>query len=214
MAPSNTPISIIYQDEHFIIVDKPADLLTVPGRGPDKQDCLIHRMLNNHPNSRIVHRLDMATSGLVLLAQSHAAQVAASELFAQRHIEKRYVAVVDGELNPSHGTIDAPLICDWDRRPLQKVDYEYGKKAQTDYTLLSYDSQTHSSRLELRPLTGRSHQLRVHMLSIGHPILGDRFYASPTLQQKSPRLLLHAWQLSFTHPLTGEMLDIEAPVPF
>lgn len=214
MIPSTTPIPICYQDEHFLVVDKPADLLTVPGRGPDKQDCLINRVIKDYPNSRIVHRLDMATSGLVLLAQSHAAQVEASKLFASREMNKCYIAVVDGEFKGGEGTIEEPLICDWDRRPLQKVDYENGKYARTDYQVMGYEPEENTSRVKLHPLTGRSHQLRVHMLSCGHPIIGDRFYASEQLQAKSSRMLLHAWTLSFLHPFTQEKLTVEAPLPF
>lgn len=206
-------ISILHEDEHFLIVDKPADLLTVPGRGEDKQDCLINRLLLEWPNARIIHRLDMATSGVVVTALSHKAQATMGDLFAQRKVKKTYRAVVAGQIATA-GKVDLPLICDWDNRPKQKVDFEHGKAAETHYNRLAYDSNTDSSTVELRPVTGRSHQLRVHMLALGHPILGDYFYAPKDILEKSPRLLLHAHQLAFTHPFTQENIEIEAAVPF
>jgi len=204
----------LYQDEHLVIVNKPADLLTVPGRGIDKQDCLINRVKQQLPNARIIHRLDMATSGIVVIALSQNAQSLMGKIFQDREIEKTYIAVVDGELNPTDGMIDLPLICDWENRPKQKVDMNDGKSAQTKYTRIEYCERSDSSRVELKPITGRSHQLRVHLLAIGHTILGDYFYASEDIKNKSSRLLLHAHQISFIHPITKKPMHITSAVPF
>lgn len=208
------PIPILYKDEFLLLVDKPANMLTTPGRGADKQDCLYHRLLQDYPNARVVHRLDMATSGIVIFALSHPAQAAMGKLFEQRLIQKTYIADVSGQLQQAKGEIDLPLICDWENRPLQKVCYESGKSAQTRYSLVAYDPLKDVSRLKLEPLTGRSHQLRVHMLALGHPILGDVFYHPEFTQMDSARLLLHAHQVAFVHPITQQPLDISSPVPF
>jgi tRNA pseudouridine32 synthase/23S rRNA pseudouridine746 synthase len=221
-------IVVLYEDPHLLIVDKPAGLLTVPGRGPDKQDCLIHRIvghdsakLNTDHNTtdkhwetaRIIHRLDMATSGIIVIALNHPAQAAMGKLFAERHIHKTYTAIVEGKVE-TPATIELPLICDWDNRPKQKVDHEHGKYAKTDLSLIHYCEKKHTSRVALTPLTGRSHQLRVHMLALGHPILGDFFYAPERIKSKSKRLLLHADTIHFIHPVTQEKLCIQSPVPF
>lgn len=208
------PIPILYEDDYILAVDKPAGLLTVPGRGPDKQDCLINRLLPQYPSAKIIHRLDMATSGIVIIALSAEAQSRMSKLFAQREIEKRYIAKVSGKLTLNSGSIEHPLICDWENRPKQKVDYENGKSALTHYQLLNYSEHEDVSRIELKPYTGRSHQLRVHMLAIGHPILGDVFYAPLNIVNKSPRLLLHAQEVDFKHPMTDQSLNISSPAPF
>lgn len=215
---NNTDISVLHEDEHLLIVNKPADLLTVPGRGPDKQDCLINRIIH-HPNNqhwknaRIIHRLDMATSGIVVIALNKPAQTSMSILFAERKVSKAYTAVVDGQLTTEQ-TIKLPLICDWDNRPKQKVDYEHGKYAKTTVIPIDYDKTNNSSRVILVPLTGRSHQLRVHMLAIGHPMLGDYFYSPDAINNKSHRLLLHAHQITFSHPITQQIVNIESPTPF
>jgi tRNA pseudouridine32 synthase/23S rRNA pseudouridine746 synthase len=206
-------IDVLYQDEHLLIVNKAANLLTVPGRGIDKQDCLINRLIKPFPDARIVHRLDMATSGIVVTALSHTAQAAMGDLFAQRQIQKIYIALVAGKLKKT-GTVDLPLLCDWDNRPKQKVDLDHGKQAKTHFTVLDYQIKEDSSRVELRPITGRSHQLRVHMLALGHPIIGDYFYAPEEIKNKSERLLLHAHQLRFNHPITHEPIHISSAVPF
>ncbi len=207
-------IPVLYQDDALLVVDKPHDMLTTPGRGPDKQDCLINRLLPQYPNARIIHRLDMATSGIVILALSHAAQVAMGHLFEKRLINKTYIAVVDGQLNQLSGEIDKPLICDWENRPIQKVCFESGKAALTYYKSQEYDAVNNWTRVKLQPKTGRSHQLRVHMLSLGHPIVGDFFYAPKPILDKSPRLLLHANQLGFEHPISRQLIDIRSKVPF
>lgn len=211
-APAPAPVSYIYRDDHLILIDKPSGLLSVPGRGEDKADCAITRVQAEFPDALTVHRLDMATSGLLLMARSKDMQRALSGLFERGEVEKVYLADVWGTPAPASGEIDLPLITDWPNRPLQKVDYEIGKPSRTQYETLSV--QNGNARLKLTPLTGRSHQLRVHLAAIGHPILGDEFYASGEALAARPRLALHATRLAFTHPSTGIRMEFEAPCPF
>ncbi len=207
-------IPILYEDDAILVVNKPSGLLTVPGRGPEKQDCLIKRLLQPFPNARIVHRLDQPTSGLVIIALSHAAQKAMGHRFEKREIEKSYVAVVHGLVSETEGEVELPLICDWPNRPRQIVDSDNGKLALTRYKVLSYDTENQSTRVALFPFTGRSHQLRVHMQAIGHEILGDQLYAGQLALEASSRLLLHASQLKFLHPISEQELEIHSPPPF
>ncbi len=207
-------MDVVYQDEALIALNKPAGLLSVPGRGPDKQDCAIHRALPHWPDARVVHRLDQATSGLLLLARGPAMQRALGHLFEGRAVHKRYQAVVWGRPAAAQGEIDLPLAADWPRRPLQKVDPEHGKPSLTRWQLLAHDAAQATSRLALWPETGRSHQLRVHLLAIGHPILGDALYAPAAVQALAPRLLLHAEDLALAHPASGQPLVLHAPCPF
>lgn len=202
---------LIYEDSAFLVVSKAPGLLSVPGRGPDKQDCLIHRVQTVYPEALSVHRLDMGTSGLLVVARGPAMHRELSMLFQERKVSKRYIAIVDGRLEASSGEISLPLICDWPNRPRQKVDYEIGKPSLTRYRLLSFDVATNSSRVELEPVTGRSHQLRVHLAELGHPILGDELYGS---ESSAPRLLLHATLLSFPIPERHETLTFESPPDF
>lgn len=201
----------------MLVLDKPAGLLSVPGRSPDKQDCLIHRAVLHWPDALVVHRLDMATSGLLIFARNKEVQRLLGDAFAARTIHKCYTAIVHGTvLTPGWCMVDAPLICDWERRPLQIVDHSIGKASQTRY--LRHPSQdgvpAGCTRLWLEPITGRSHQLRVHMSHIGHPMLGDALYAPAPVAQMSDRLCLHATVLEFPHPVTGQKLYIESPAPF
>lgn len=212
--PDTSPTRILFEDDTIVLAEKPTNLLTTPGRGPDKQDCLYSRLLKNYPNLRVVHRLDMATSGLVIFAQNHLSQVAMSKLFEQRLIHKTYIALVSGHLALKTGDIDLPLVCDWDNRPIQKVCHETGKAAQTRYSVLEYDEIANTTRVQLEPLTGRSHQLRVHMLSMGHPIVGDALYHPDVSQTENSRLLLHAYKLEFIHPVTQEPVAITSDLPF
>ncbi|SKA90323.1 tRNA pseudouridine32 synthase / 23S rRNA pseudouridine746 synthase [Thiothrix eikelboomii] len=207
--PADTGLDLYYLDEYLLVVNKPAGLLSVPGRGEDKQDCLINRVMQAYPDALIVHRLDMDTSGLLLMARGKAMQSALSILFQQRTVHKRYLAVVGGQLKQEEGEINLPLLLDWPNRPKHKVDFEQGKPSLTRYRLLSYDANTDLSRVELEPFTGRSHQLRVHLMSLGHPIVGDELYAPAELKAKADRLLLHAWQLGFQHPVTQVDLKFE-----
>lgn len=219
--PENTPagIDVVYADASLLVLNKPSGLLSVPGRGADKQDCLSRRVQRLYPDALIVHRLDMATSGLMLMARGIAMQRALSSLFERREVHKRYVAVVDGRLAPAPtpdgwGLIDLPIVVDWPRRPLRIIDAVLGKPSQTRWRALAFDAATHSTRVELEPLTGRSHQLRVHLQALGHPILGDALYAPEAVQAKAPRLLLHACALGFVHPVSGEALLVESTADF
>lgn len=206
--------SLIHVDRFLIVANKPARLLSVPGRGEDKQDCLISRVQAEFPDALIVHRLDYDTSGLLVLARGKKMHRLLSILFQDRQVEKRYLAVVDGKLEPESGDIDLPLIVDWPNRPLHKVDFEIGKPSLTRYRVLGYDPGLHCTRVALTPETGRTHQLRVHMQALAHPILGDPLYAGETARFKASRLLLHAEYLAFAHPVTGKALDFTCPAPF
>lgn len=216
--PPMTPyLDIIYQDMDLVVLNKASGLLSVPGRLPEHQDCLQNRVQRVLPSATIVHRLDMATSGIMIMALNKAAHVNISRQFEQRKTKKSYIARVFGKIEAIEGSVDLPLICDWPNRPKQKVDYENGKQSLTHYSVLSYSklsSGDDSTLVELRPVTGRSHQLRVHMLAIGHPILGDRLYAHEQALTVSPRLQLHARNLSLSHPVTGELICFVAPCPF
>lgn len=211
--PAGEP-PIIYQDAALLVLDKPAGLLSVPGRGPDNADCLASRIQARFPEARIVHRLDMATSGLIVMALGAEMERRLSIAFQQRTVDKRYLAVVTGLPAPERGEISLPLIADWPNRPRQKVDREAGKPSLTGYTVLAHDPTSNTSRLDLRPHTGRTHQLRVHLQAIGHPILGDELYGDAASRHAAPRLQLHASALSLPHPLTGEMLRLESLAPF
>ena len=216
MTPVQEP-ALVYADDTLLVVDKPSGLLAVPGRGADKQDCLAARVQARYPDALIVHRLDMATSGLMVMARGPAAQRALSKAFAAREVTKRYIAVVAGRLDaPAEGwgTIGLPIIVDWPNRPLRIVDHTHGKPSLTRWRVLGHDETGLNARVELEPVTGRSHQLRVHLRALGHPILGDALYASPEVQALSGRLLLHAGSLRFAHPLTGEALAFESAAPF
>ena len=202
---------LVHEDADFLVVNKASGLLSVPGRGPDKQDCLIHRVQAVYPEALAVHRLDMSTSGLLLLARSPEMHRELSKLFEQRQVAKRYIAVLAGKLAAESGEVDLPLICDWPNRPRQKVDFEVGKPSQTRYRLLAYDAASDTSRVELEPITGRSHQLRVHMQSLGHPILGDELYGD---EASAPRLLLHATRLEFLEPGSDKIHRFESPPAF
>lgn len=205
-------LAILYVDAHLLVVDKPAGLLSVPGRGEDKQDCLTARVQAEFPDALAVHRLDMATSGLMLMARGKAMQSALSRLFEQRRMDKAYEAMLEGRLQAEAGFVELPLICDWPNRPRQMVSFEHGKPSLSEFRRLGLEGE--ASRVRLIPHTGRSHQLRVHMQAIGHPILGDEFYATPTGYAAAPRLLLHACHLAFAHPADGRALVFGSTVPF
>lgn len=214
-------LPLVYGDRHLLVVDKPAGLLSVPGRGPDKQDCALARVRRDHPDALVVHRLDMATSGLLLMARGPAVQRALSRAFEQRRVGKRYLALAAGRIgapasvdDDGWGCVDLPLAADWPNRPLQVVDPVHGRPSQTRWRILGYDAARDATRVELEPVTGRSHQLRVHLLALGHPILGDALYAPPAVRERAPRLLLHASVLELAHPATGERLRWCSPVPF
>ena len=211
--PPMTPyLSIVYQDDDLLIVNKPSGLLTVPGKDPKHADCLISRVNRVFPTAKIVHRLDMATSGIICLAMHKEAHRNLSIQFQDRKTAKRYIARVFGKLEQQTGSVDLPLICDWPNRPKQMVDHDNGKPSLTHFKVLEYEQN--ATRVELTPITGRSHQLRVHMLSLGHPILGDKLYAHPEAFAMAPRLQLHAEMLTLAHPVSGETLIFEAAPEF
>ena len=199
---------LIYRDDALLVVNKPAGLLAVPGRGAEKQDCVSARLQQQFPDALIVHRLDMATSGLLLFARGAEIQRRLSQIFREREVAKRYVAVVTGRVQPETGVIDLPLLADWPNRPKQKIDHASGKPALTRYRVLNHDGNT--TCLELEPVTGRTHQLRVHLAAIGHPIIGDALYGGLAAQ----RLMLHACALRFAHPCDGKILDLACAPPF
>lgn len=215
-APPRHPLCVIYQDDDILVLDKPSGLLSVPGKHAHLHDCLEMRAKQLQPKARIVHRLDMHTSGLIIMALHAGAHRNLSRQFELRQVEKAYEALVFGQLALQDGVIDLPLRCDWVRRPLQMVDYDKGKPSQTRYQTIKR-TRTYS-RVNLFPKTGRSHQLRVHMLAIGHPILGDEFYAHQKAQKLSPRhdhgLCLHAKELTLEHPLTGQMMSFQSQPDF
>lgn len=213
-------LNVVHADDQLLVLDKPSGLLAVPGRGPENQDCLSARVQAVYPDALIVHRLDMATSGLVVMARGIEAQRRLSLAFEQRRVHKRYMAVVAGELdNPqpanSWNLIDLPLIVDWMARPRSKVDHEIGKPSRTHWRVADEAPPLPgTTRLDLEPVTGRSHQLRVHLQAIGHPIVGDPLYASEAQQALAPRLLLHALAIEVPHPASGAPVRFESTCPF
>ena len=208
-APPSGPLSVIHVDEDILVVDKPSGLLTVPGRTADLADCLASRADAAYPGATIVHRLDMDTSGVIILARNRTAHRHIGLQFEKRMTSKRYIACVEGRIDANEGTIDLPLRCDWPNRPLQMVCHEQGRAAVTHWHVLTRADA--STRLALTPQTGRSHQLRVHMATLGHPILGDSFYGDPT---SAPRLMLHAERLDLRHPTGGAWHSFTAPCAF
>lgn len=212
---SNAPaLATLHADDWLLAFNKPAGLLAVPGRGEDKQDCLWDRARRTWPDALVVHRLDMATSGVMVFARGAVAQRQLSAAFEQRLVHKHYEAVVHGLLLDDEGCIDLPLAADWPNRPRQQVDHERGKRSLTEWRVLTRDTATQRTRLGLTPHTGRTHQLRVHLQAIGHPIVGDALYAPPEVASAAPRLLLHASALQLTHPQHGTPLELRCALPF
>ena len=203
---------IIYADDYLVVANKPTMLLSVPGRGEDKQDCLINRLMTDFPGILTVHRLDWETSGLSVLALNKEIHRHLSRQFQEREVKKQYTAIVYGHPDKDRGEINLPIRCDWENRPRQIVDLDQGKPSQTFWECLKRYEK--SSRILLTPVTGRSHQLRVHMQSIQHPILGDRLYAHPEAFTMAERLLLHATRLEFVHPVTEKFVSFYSPAPF
>jgi tRNA pseudouridine32 synthase/23S rRNA pseudouridine746 synthase len=211
--PADSGLEIIYRDTCLLAVSKPSGLLSVPGRGEDKMDSMATRVQAEYPKALVAHRLDRDTSGLLIFPLGAKMHRQISLMFEKREMDKSYVAVVMGRLQPEQGLVDLPLMVDWPNRPRHIVNTEQGKPAQTRYRLLSYDATTDTSRVALEPITGRTHQLRVHMQSLGHPIVGDTLYGG-NADGLAPRLLLHALTLDFTHPVTGKKINLIAPLPF
>jgi tRNA pseudouridine32 synthase / 23S rRNA pseudouridine746 synthase len=213
--PTEPWISVVYEDGRLIVCDKPSGLLTVPGKDASLADCLEARVQARYPDrpdTKVVHRLDKDTSGLLLLAFDKKALGALGSQFEHRRVEKYYVARVWGEVAGESGVIDLPLATDWENKPRQRIDHENGRAARTEWEVLAREPGV--TRLKLIPLTGRTHQLRVHMVALGHPILGDSFYASGDALAAADRLQLHAEGLSFFHPDDLRRMDLTSPAPF
>jgi len=208
---SQQAYKIFYEDDVLLVVEKPCQLLTVPGRHPANRDCLISRVQRTFPSAQVVHRLDYDTSGLVVLPLNKNALSVLSKQFQARTIDKEYQAIVQGEL-PLAGEINLPIAADTANRPLYKVCLQTGKPSLTHYQRLHYDAATHTSRVALKPVTGRSHQLRLHLAALGHPIVGDVFYGNRAAT--ASRLMLHAWQIEVQHPVTQQRIKIVVPPPF
>ncbi len=209
--PPNAPLDVLYSDDHIVVADKPSGLLSVPGRGEDRADCFINRLREGFPDILLVHRLDLDTSGVMIFGRTKAAQGFLGQQFEKRLTKKIYLARLWGEVAEDAGQVDLPLIVDWPNRPRQHVNYETGKPSVTDWRVLKRGGG--ETRIRLMPLTGRSHQLRIHMAEIGHPILGDPLYASGAAAD-FPRLMLHADSLKIRHAETGVMMTFSAPCPF
>lgn len=222
LPPPDTGLDLIHADEDLVVVAKPAGLLSVPGRGADRADCMASRVQARFADALVVHRLDMATSGLLVFARGPEVQRLLSIAFAGRDVHKRYEAVVQGLVQPEQGEIDLPLITDWPRRPRQMVCFERGKPSLTRFHVIARDAQQGTTRISLAPLTGRSHQLRVHLMALGHPIVGDPLYGPHAHAGRTvgpgvpmaPRLMLHAAELGLPHPRGGLQHSWLSPVPF
>lgn len=210
-APPDTPLRLIHHDSQIVVVDKPAGLLSVPGRGDDRADCLIGRLRGAFPEVLLVHRLDLDTSGVMVFALTRSAQANLGQQFETRQVRKVYLARVRGRLEPKEGRVDLPLTVDWPNRPRQHVNHDTGRPAVTDWRVVR--AREDESRVRLMPLTGRSHQLRVHMAEIGHPILGDPLYATGAARE-FPRLMLHAESLRLRDIESGKSVTFSAPCPF
>lgn len=210
-------VRCLHADDALLVLAKPSGLLSVPGRGADKQDCASARASQQWPGALVVHRLDMATSGLLLMARTPAVQRALSLAFAERAVEKRYQAIVQGCMTApasGWGDIELPIAADWERRPLRVIDHQRGKPSHTRWRVLAIDEAAQTTRVELAPVTGRTHQLRLHLAAIGHAILGDALYADAAVQARAPRLLLHAARLAFAHPINGTWVQYALPPDF
>lgn len=207
-------IIYLYEDEDIVAVSKPAWLLSVPGRGEDKIDSVAYRVQQKYPDAKTVHRLDWATSGVIIMALNADAHRHLNKQFADRKTQKRYIAIVAGLVENDEQMIDLPLRCDWENRPRQIVDWHQGKPSQTLATVDYRDAEKQQTRLLLKPITGRSHQLRVHCQQLGHPIIGDQLYAPPRWQAVSSRLLLHAEWLQVFHPVSGKVIEFYDESPF
>ena len=210
--PPDTPLDLVHLDEHLLIANKPAGLLSVPGRGEARADSLLTRLQAVYPDTLLVHRLDQDTSGLIVFGRNRLAQANLGQQFEKRTIKKRYVARVWGQMQGESGKVDLPLIVNWLDRPRQHVNFETGKPSQTDWKVIAREPG--ETRVQLMPRTGRTHQLRLHMQAIGHPILGDDLYAEGPVRDDYPRLMLHAEGLKMAHPATGAALRFVVECPF
>lgn len=204
----------IYVDEHLLVISKPPFLLSVPGRGPENSDCVITRLQRKYPSVLLAHRLDLDTSGVMIFARTHQAQTAINRAFQERRVDKQYDAIVEGLVNENEGTVDLPLAPDWQNRPRQKVCREKGKSTLTRYRVVARNPDKHCTHLRLMPVTGRSHQLRIHCRELGHPIIGCDLYAPDDICARSERLLLHASDIAVNHPDHGLWQHFKSAVPF
>lgn len=207
-------LPILYSDETMLVIDKPAGLLSQPGRRAEKWDSVITRIKAHYPQAVAVHRLDEPTSGLMMVPINKAMGSGLSKSFRERLVNKRYEAIVTGIMEKDEGSVDFPLMADWPNRPRQKIDFENGRASLTHYWVLERNLKENWTRVDLEPYTGRSHQLRMHLMALGHAILGDPLYADPETLSRAPRMLLHAKHLDLDHPLTGQKLVFDSPVPF
>ncbi len=207
-------LPILYSDETMLVIDKPAGLLSQPGRRAEKWDSVMTRIKAHYPEAVAVHRLDEPTSGLMMVPINKAMGSGLSKSFRERMVNKRYEAIVTGIMEKDEGSVDFPLMADWPNRPRQKIDFENGRPSLTHYWVLERNVKDNWTRVDLEPYTGRSHQLRMHLMALGHAILGDPLYADPETLAKAPRMLLHAKHLDLDHPLTGDKLVFDSPVPF
>ncbi len=210
--PMEPYLDILFEDDSIMVVNKPSGILSVPGKAVEHHDSIVSRVKERFPAGGAVHRLDMGTSGVLVVSKTQQATSALGRQFQDRKTEKFYYAWVWGQMDKLEGTVDLPLCVDWDNRPRQQVNFEHGRPAITHYQCLRVEADR--SLVKLKPITGRSHQLRVHMMTLGHPILGDHLYAPPAARDAAPHLFLHAAMLRFNHPLTGQRLTFEAPAPF
>lgn len=208
------PLAIVYQDDDLVVVNKPDLLLSMPGKHPLNCDSVQSRLQDIWPAANLVHRLDLDTSGLLIAGLNKKALAVLSAQFANRQVQKYYIAVVNGLVNDDQGEINLPIASDWDNRPLQKICFEQGKHCLSYFKVLKRDVKRKQTRLQLSPYTGRSHQLRLHCKAIGHPILGCDMYGDEKAFKKAPRLLLHAEYLAFSQPTTGELIEVSALADF
>ena len=211
---STIDLPIVHSDETMLVIDKPAGLLSQPGRRAEKWDSVMTRIKAHYPEAVAVHRLDEPTSGLMMVPINKAMGSGLSKSFRERLVNKRYEAIVTGIMEKDQGSVDFPLMADWPNRPRQKIDFENGRASLTHYWVIERNLKDNWTRVDLEPYTGRSHQLRMHLMALGHAILGDPLYADPETLSKAPRMLLHAKHLDLDHPLTGQKLVFDSPVPF
>jgi len=207
-------LPILYSDETMLVINKPPGLLSQPGRRAEKWDSVMTRIKPHYPEAVAVHRLDEPTSGLMMVPITKGMGGGLSKSFRERLVNKRYEAIVTGIMDKDEGSVDFPLMADWPNRPRQKIDFDNGRPSLTHYWVLERNVEENWTRVDLEPYTGRSHQLRMHLMALGHAILGDPLYADPETLAKAPRMLLHAKHLDLDHPLTGQKLVFHAPVPF
>ena len=212
--PCHEEITILFEDEHILLINKPSGLLTLSGKNPSNKDSVHHRLVQQYDSALMTHRLDFGTSGIMLVALNKTVNANITKQFQRRSIKKNYISILEGHLIDDHGYIDEPIARDPANFPRQKICKQSGKTAVSEYQVLERTNNPIATRVLFTPLTGRTHQLRIHSQAIGHPIQGCDLYGSPETQAKADRLLLHASQLIFEHPMTGEPITGQCPCPF